>query len=124
MSHLFERINLKNQQSEKTMNETGRNSLFFEDCLLWPRMMENQNLIETTTLTSGVEEILGNTTQATTQVSKNVSLLNDDENEATNPFIYPPTELTPQNIDKNDQEGQYPLWLKVVFFCVIGERNF
>nr|CAD2166751.1 unnamed protein product [Meloidogyne enterolobii] len=134
MSHLFERINLKTQQQQQKMlmNETGRrNSLFFDDCPQWlPNLIEdqqNQNLIEATTIsqTNFENKILEeNTTMiaTTAEISKNFSLLND-ENEATNPFIYPPTELTPKNNfnNKNNREDvQYPYWLKIVFFCVIG----
>nr|CAD2205549.1 unnamed protein product [Meloidogyne enterolobii] len=135
MSHLFERINLKNQQQQQKMlmNETGRrNSLFFDDCPQWPPNLiendQNQNLIEATTIsqTNFENKILeDNLTKiaTTAEISNNFPLLND-ENEATNPFIYPPTELTPKNNfnDKNNREDvQYPYWLKIVFFCVLGE---
>ncbi|CAK5028551.1 unnamed protein product [Meloidogyne enterolobii] len=137
MSHLFERINLKNQQQQQKMlmNETGRrNSLFFDvikDCPQWPPNLiendQNQNLIEATTIsqTNFENKILeDNLTKiaTTAEISNNFPLLND-ENEATNPFIYPPTELTPKNNfnDKNNREDvQYPYWLKIVFFCVLG----
>uniref|UniRef100_A0A915LTU4 C2 NT-type domain-containing protein n=1 Tax=Meloidogyne javanica TaxID=6303 RepID=A0A915LTU4_MELJA len=120
MSHLFERINLKNQQQKMLMNETERrNSLFFDDCPQWlPNLIENgqnQNLIEATTIsqTNFENKILNENTAkiaTTTEISNNFSLLND-ENEATNPFIYPPTELAPNNNfdNKNNREDvQYP----------------
>nr|CAD2158825.1 unnamed protein product [Meloidogyne enterolobii] len=121
-----------NQQQKMLMNETERrNSLFFDDCPQWlPNLIENgqnQNLIEATTIsqTNFENKILNENTAkiaTTTEISNNFSLLND-ENEATNPFIYPPTELIPKNNfdNKNNREDvQYPYWLKIVFFCVLG----
>ncbi|KAF7634798.1 C2 NT-type domain-containing protein [Meloidogyne graminicola] len=122
MSHLFERINLKNKKQNETIEKEGKENLIFKECS--PSIINN-NQIESSTNNilenNNLKKIFDEQNNSLVILTTTTEIIENNFNESediSNPFIFPPTELS--FLQNNKQQVQYPLWLKIVFLCVIG----